>query len=119
MLKIKNKNLYLNRGDAISIQVACNNANFEIGDSVTFYVMTQNDCEDVLLSKTVYVTEEKNTVDIQLTSEETRFIEPFKTGYQTFWYEIEYNGEITLMGYDSEGPKLFIMYPEATERGSI
>lgn len=116
MLRIKNKNIYVNRGDAVNIQLACNNANFEPGNYVKFYIMTENDCEDVLLTKTFNVTELTNTVDITLTSTETRSIgEAFKTGYKTYWYEVELNGENTLVGYDDNGPKLFILYPEATE----
>mgnify|MGYP003319893431 CR=1 FL=1 len=126
MLRIKNKNIYINRGDSANIQLACNNANFEPGNYIKFYIMKENDCEDVLLTKQFNITELTNTVDIQLTSEDTRSLgESFKNGYQTYWYEVELNRDAlepgdedmrnTLIGYDDNGPKLFILYPEATE----
>ena len=60
----------------------------------------------------------RNTIDIVLTSDETKTICPaFDTGYKTFWYEIEYNGSITLIGYDDNGAKLLVIYPEAISKG--
>jgi hypothetical protein len=34
----------------------------------------------------------------------------------TYWYEIEYNGINTLTGFDTEGAKEFVLYPEAAEK---
>lgn len=118
MLKIKNKNIYLNRGDAVNIQVACNNASFEANDYIEFYIMEQGKSQNVLFEKKFTIEDEGNTVDIALTSAETKSICPaFDSGYKTFWYEIEYNGSITLMGYDDNGAKLLVMYPEAISKG--
>lgn len=118
MLKIKNKNIYLNRGDAVNIQVACNNATFEANDYIKFYIMEQDKSSNVLFEKKFTIAAESNTVDIVLTADETKSIcSAFDSGYKAFWYEIEYNDSITLMGYDDNGPKLFIMYPEAISKG--
>lgn len=118
MLKIKNKNIYLNRGDAVNIQVACNNATFEKNDYIKFYIMEQDKAQNVLFEKKFTIEADSNTVNIALTSDETKTICPaFDTGYKTFWYEIEYNGSITLMGYDDNGAKLLVIYPEAISKG--
>ena len=52
--------------------------------------------------------------EIKLTSVETRIGDAFKDGSVTYWYEIELNGDTTLIGYDDEGAKKFVLYPEAT-----
>ena len=32
-----------------------------------------------------------------------------------FWYEIELNGDSTIIGYDEEGAKRLILYPEGAD----
>ena len=32
-----------------------------------------------------------------------------------YWYEIELNNENTVIGYDNNGPKLFVLYPEGED----
>ena len=115
MYRIIDKNIYLNRGDAISIVVANNSDTFKANDYLKFYVCEQGNFSNVLLSKTIPIVEESAEVSISLTSEETRIGEPLKTGIRVYWYEIELNGDTTLVGYDSNGPKLFTLWPEAVE----
>lgn len=119
MYKIIDKNIYLNRGDAITIIVANNSDTFKPMESLKFYVCEQNDATNVVLTKTVNITEETPEVSISLTSEETRLGEPLKNGSRVYWYEIEYNGDTTLVGYDNKGPKLFTLWPEITEGGNL
>ena len=70
----------------------------------------------VLLAGSTIFAQSNNTVDITLDPSDTRsFCESFKNGQKTFWYEIELNEEITLIGYDKDGPKLLILYPEAAK----
>jgi hypothetical protein len=55
-----------------------------------------------------------------LLPEETRLGPVIRTGTVTYWYEIEYNGMNTLVGYFTDGPKEFILYPEAAyQEGSV
>ena len=115
MYRIENKNIYLNRGDKITIHLVNNTDNFRIGDYLKFYICKEGDYADVIFSKRFEITENTDVVDIDLTAEETRIGEPLKTGYRTYYYEIELNGDTTLIGYDKTGPKLFILYPEAIE----
>lgn len=113
MYRIKNKTIFLNRGDKITIHLVNNNDNFRIGDYLTFYICQEGNYENVLFQKRFDIEENIDVVDMKLTSEETRIGEPIKSGYRTYWYEIELNGDTTLVGYDNKGPKLFILYPEA------
>lgn len=120
MYRIKNKNIFLNRGDKITIHVVNNNDNFRFGDYLTFYICENGSYENVILQKRVDIDENTDAIDIHLTSDETRLGEPLKSGSRTYWYEIELNGDTTLIGYDYKGPKLFVIYPEAVvEGGSI
>ena len=115
MYKIIDKNIYLNRGDAISIIVANNSDTFKVNDYLKFYVCEQGDFSKVVLSKTIPITEETTEVDIHLESDETRIGDILKKGTRVYWYEIELNGDTTLVGYDSNGPKLFTLWPEAVD----
>ena len=114
MFRVRNKNIYLNRGDAITLQLVNNEGKFEAGDKIKFYVCTNGDYTNVLFEKEFTVEETSNFAEIKLTSAETRIGDAFKDGSITYWYEIELNGDTTLVGYDDEGAKKFVLYPEAT-----
>jgi hypothetical protein len=114
MFKIKDKNMYLNRGDQITIELT-GNQDFQVGDVIKFSVVKENDYNTVYLQKTFTVGEESDTFSITLTSDETRIGDPIKTSSKTYWYEIELNGIDTLIGYDEDGGKKFILYPEAAD----
>ena len=118
MYRVINKNIYLNRGDAITIAIVNNSDTFKANDYIKFRVCEQGNLLNVLLTKTVNITTAASEVLIQLTSEETRIGEPIKNGSQIYWYEIELNGDTTLVGYDNNGPKLFTIWPEAVEGGN-
>lgn len=114
MFRVRNKNIYLNRGDAITLQLVNNEGKFEAGDKIKFYVCANGDYTKVLFEKEFTVEETSNFAEIKLTSVETRIGDAFKDGSITYWYEIELNGDTTLIGYDDEGAKKFVLYPEAT-----
>ena len=107
MFRVRNKNIYLNRGDAITLQLVNNEGKFEAGDTIKFYVCANGDYTNILFEKEFTVEETSN-------SAETRIGDAFKDGSVTYWYEIELNGDTTLIGYDDEGAKKFVLYPEAT-----
>lgn len=114
MFRVRNKNIYLNRGDAITLQLVNNEGKFEAGDKIKFYVCANGDYTNVLFEKEFTVEETSNFAEMKLTSAETRIGDAFKDGSVTYWYEIELNGDTTLIGYDDEGAKKFVLYPEAT-----
>lgn len=115
MYRIENKNIYLNRGDRITIHLVNNTDNFHAGDYLKFYICEEGNYENVIFSKRFDIDKDIDVVDIELTSSETRLGEPLRNGQRTYYYEIELNGNTTLVGYDKMGSKLFVLYPEAIE----
>lgn len=114
MLRIENKNMYLNRGDAIALTINCNET-FSANDVIKFTICKKGDYSSIIYQKEFTVIEESSAVTIELTSEETRLGNPLKNAPMTYWYEIELNGNTTLIGFDENGAKEFVLYPEATE----
>lgn len=114
MYKIVDKNIYANRGDAISIVIANNSDVFKELDELTIRICKQGDYAQTLYQDTIQVDEPTAEVTIHLSPSVTRSLcEPFGNGVKIFWYEIELNHDSTLVGYDSNGPKLFTLWPEA------
>ena len=113
------KTIHLTRGDVAVIEVGARNLdgeayNLNPGDVVRIQVFEKKRCDNVVLSKSVVVSDETTVVEILLTSEDTRFGEVISKP-QTYWYEIEINPDSvpqTIVGYDRDGPKLFVLYPE-------
>lgn len=114
MFKIENKNMYLNRGDAIAITINCNEV-FSVGDIIKFSICKRGDYSNIIFQKTFTVEEESSSFPIDLTSDETRLGSPLKNQATIYWYEIELNGDTTLIGFDEDGAKEFVLFPEATE----
>ena len=116
MYRIINKNVYVNRGDALTLHIVNRTGDFKTGDFLTLSICEAENLENTLLTKRIDLAEASDVADIPITSAETKSLcEPFKSGYKTFWYEIELNDNTTLIGYDNAGPKLFILYPEASK----
>ena len=53
--------------------------------------------------------------ELSLTSEDTKKF-PLSNKKITYWYDIVLNDEKTVVGYDEEGAKKIIVYPEAEEK---
>jgi len=113
-------NMHLNRGDRAIIRLTNTDSTFVAGDRLVFSVMKKNNAGDIVFQKIFDVEEDAQTFDMILLPEETRLGPVIRTGTVTYWYEIEYNGMNTLVGYFTDGPKEFILYPEAAyQEGSV
>ena len=69
------------------------------------------------MAKDTLVEEETTTVNISLNSEDTK-IGNLVNKPTKYWYEIELNPDTnpqTIVGYDLEGEKIFMLYPEGDE----
>lgn len=125
MFKIEGNKIHLTRGDIALIEIKAKNDDgseyvFKKDDVVRLNVFKAKDCSCVLLTKDAKVTEEKTSVDISLTSEETT-IEELINRPKKYWYEVVLNpdtNEQTIIGYDIQGEKEFWLYPEAKEGGN-
>lgn len=116
MFKInpRTKEIKITRGDIGAIDLSITNYIFKVGDIIRFKVFKIDDCKCVELQKDIIINEEAETIEISLTSEETR-IGDLINKPKKYWYEIELNPETncqTIIGYDDEGEKIFRLYPE-------
>ena len=88
---------------------------FKVGDTVSFAVYGQKKLnQPPLLYKIIEINNDSNVVDIPLTSDDTKIGEMVNKPIK-YWYEIELNDKITLVGYDNNGPKIFVLYPEGVK----
>ena len=127
MLKIDNeKTIHVTRGDSGTIVITAQNNDgsdhiFLVDDIVRLKVMEKKDVTNIVLTIDVKVEEEGTSVDMGLNSEDTRIGEYINSPV-TYWYEVELNPDTnstTLIGYDEDGAKEFILYPEGRHRNEV
>lgn len=123
MFKInEDKSIYLTRGDIANITVSATTSDgklytFQKGDVVRFKVFKRRDCGCVEIQKDTVVEAEATQVDIYLSKDDTKIGEVISKP-TNYWYEIELNPNTqpqTIVGYDEEGEKLFVLYPEGSD----
>lgn len=123
MFLIKNKKIHLTRGDmaCLKINAQINNGEnhtFVAGDVVRFKVMEVEHCENVIISKDVTVSENTELVEISLGTNDTKIGDYINEPVE-YWYEVELNPDTnpqTIVGYDLQGPKILILYPEGADK---
>ena len=120
MQKIEGTTIKLNRGDILSFVLTIENESetpytFQSGDKVTFSVYNKKKMNDkAVLLKEVNATPNTTSLTISCTSEETKIGELTNKPVE-YWYEIELNDEYTVIGYDENGAKKLILYPEGNK----
>lgn len=88
---------------------------FQVGDKVSFVVVPKGGySEGAVLRKDVIVMEETQEVEIPLTAEDTKIDEMIDRPTD-YWYNVVLNDDITFIGSDSKGEKIFRLYPEVGE----
>lgn len=123
MFKIENKNINITRGDVGTIELSILNKDgstreFVVGDEVRLGVFTKKNMSNIVLQKDVIVQEAGETVDIELSEEDTKIGDIINKPVD-YWYEIQLNPSTnpqTVIGYDEEGAKIFRLYPEGVEQ---
>jgi len=70
--------------------------------------------DKALLLKEFNATLGTQSIDITCTSEETKIGELSNKAID-YWYELELNGEYTVLGYDENGAKILTLYPEGSK----
>lgn len=116
------KSIYLTRGDVALIVVSATTSDnedyiFQNGDVVRLRVMEKKNCDVVVLQKDVLVETETSTVDVNLERSDTKLGDIIDKPVD-YWYEIELNPDTTpqtIIGYDSDGPKIFRLFPEGVD----
>lgn len=96
------------------------NYKFQPTDKITFVVFEKKGYtkEEILRKEytlaDIGFVEETEVAEIPLTSIDTKSF-PLMDKAQTYWFDIVLNDEVTILGYDNDGAKKFIVYPEAEE----
>lgn len=65
--------------------------------------------------KDIGYVENTTSPEIPLTEEDTKAF-PLKNKSTTYWYDIVLNDTMTILGFDHDGSKKIIVYPEVGER---
>lgn len=109
------KTISINRGSRGSIKLKNTNGNFKVGDKIKFSIVDKNDYNNLIFQKEFRVIEESPEFILTLTRDDTKIGEIISRE-KVFNYEIEYNNDTTLIGYDKNKGKKFILYPEAPDQ---
>ena len=119
------KTIKVNRGDVLNLHLTADMTDgtkytFQNGDKVIFAVYEKNKLQEpAVIFKQINIAEASQSVTINLTSQETKIGE-IKNKEVEYWYEVELNGQYTLIGYDDvpdekgEKAKKFMLYPEGS-----
>ncbi len=119
MFKIEDTTIHITRGDTgvislIAEDIEGHDHMFNNGDIIRMKVFEKKNCDNVVLQKIVTIEEPCTSVDIILTSDDTKIGEIINKPID-YWYEIELNPETnpqTILAYDEDGAKIFTLYPE-------
>lgn len=93
---------------------------FQPKDKISFVVFNAKGyTKEELLRKEFTIAElgynkPTTTPELKLTAEDTKVFPLLDKG-KTYWYDLILNDDTTILGYDDEGAKQLIVYPEADE----
>lgn len=117
--------IYVTRGDMVYLKLTADDQDgahvFQLGDVIRFAVCVKKNCAKVMLRKDFIVTKETTEVEIVLDGDDTNFGNVISKPTD-FWYEVSLNPETdprTIIGYDTEGARIFRLYPEIDEEGKV
>lgn len=111
----QSRQIMINRGDRGTIKLINKYGNFKVGDKIKFSIIDKDDYSNVVFQKEFTVVEESPNFFLTLTSEDTRIGEIISKQV-VYNYEIEYQGDQTLIGYNKQKGAKFILFPEAADK---
>ena len=120
MQKVEGTTIKINRGDILNLTLSLKlddgtTYTFQPNDTVVFSLYSKGALDkDAILLKEVTVQETAQSVEITLTSEETKIGNLINKPVD-YWYEVELNNQYTVIGYDDDGAKIFKLYPEGSK----
>lgn len=119
MLKIKNNDIYLTRGDEATINISVplddgTNYVFQTNDVVYFTVKKKYSDTSPILRKEIHFAQETEVAVLNLTKSDTT-LGGLKDVPIKYVYDISINAVKTIIGYDEDGAKYFVIYPEASD----
>lgn len=114
-MEIINDVIHINRGNRLIFDYTIDDNGkeyvFHDGDTITFSVYCKLEMDDEPVVNKKFLAEDgKTIVTIDILNEDMRFGEP--SNYpEEYWYQIRLNEDV-VSGYNSDGPKKLILYPE-------
>lgn len=120
-MEIKGTTIYINRGNKLLFNYQIMNGEepyeFVSGDKIRFSIYNKSGLnQDALIQKEFEPEVGTDNIDIEINSEEMKIGEMLNKEKE-YWYEITLNEETTL-GYDDDGAKKLILYPEGKDNDS-
>lgn len=114
--------IHVTRGDAVTINLKLK-ANgedyaFRAGDVVRIKVFEKKACHCVAMQKDFPAVVGATSMDLFLDKNDTKIGDIISKPVD-YWYEVELNPDIlpqTIIGYDTDGSKVFRLYPEGGEK---
>ena len=117
----ENNTLLLNRGDTVIFSFSAEKDGvpytFKQGELLRLKVYGRRNADKVFLRKDFPVLTDSAEIKLELTGDDTKF-GPVISKPTEYWYEIELNPDSipqTVLGYDEDGPKVFMLYPEGSD----
>ena len=90
---------------------------FRPGDILRIKVYERKNASSVVLQKDFLVDREQSSVSVFLTGDDTKIGSVISKAVP-YWYELELNPDTepqTIVGFDDDGAKVFILYPEGAD----
>ena len=117
MFYVQNNTLYFTRGDVISFNLSIDGYTFQPEDKIRFRIYEKNRLNAKPVSEVVVsIEEETSLAKITLPSAATRIGKIVNQPVE-YWYEVKLNDIHTVIGYDGNGPKVAVVYPEGEANG--
>ena len=118
-MKIIDKEIHINRGDRLLIDFSIENGEdkyiFKDGDKIKFSIYEKKGMDKPpVLQKEFIPTVGSTILDIDIPGSEMKIGEMANKPIE-YWYEIELNDDETIIGYDENGAKKLILYPEGAD----
>ena len=116
MIKIdEDKTIHLTRGDATNdinkLEISVDGVSFAANDTLTLVVVKKKGyTSEIVFSKEQTITNAGDSVEFELTSTDTLTF-PLENKKKEYWYDFVLNDDTTILGYDEENAKKFIVYP--------
>ena len=118
-MKIVDKEIRINRGDRHLIDFDIDNGSdkytFKDGDKIKFSIYRKKEMDKPPVLQKIFTPIVGSTsVEIDVSGEDMKIGEMLNKQVE-YWYEIELNDEKTIIGYDEDGAKRLILYPEGAD----
>ena len=117
----ENNTLLMNRGDTAIFSFSAEKDGvqytFKQGELLRLKVYGRKNADKVFLRKDFPVLTDSAEIKLELTGDDTK-LGPVISKPTEYWYEIELNPDTipqTVLGYDEDGPKVFMLYPEGSD----